>query len=416
MHRDRRGNSTLVLCSLYALLLAGLSPLRAADPPAWPQFRGPTGQGIAEEAKPPLRWSETENVTWKAPIPGKGWSSPVVMGNKIWMTTATEEGRSLRAIAVDLATGKLLHNVELFYYETPPFMQPKNSHASPTPVLEEDRVYAHFGMQGTAALNGDGEILWKNEELKYQHGNGSGGSPILWRDLLIISCDGYDVRYIVGLDKNDGTIRWKTTRRSGRMAFSTPLLISVEGREQVVVTGGDATSAYDPETGEELWYVTYHGYSNVPRPLFGHGLVYIMTGFYEPELIALRPTGRGDLAPEHVVWRYDRGISLTPSPLLVGDELYFVSDFGIATCLDARTGEERWRARLNGAFSASPVLADGRIYFQDENGRTTVIEPGVEFKKLAESEIDGQTMASLAFVGPTVILRSATHLYRIEEQ
>jgi outer membrane protein assembly factor BamB len=339
-----------------------------------------------------------------------------VSGDQIWLTTATEGGRSLRAVALDFSTGKMLHDVELFRYERSALIQPKNSHASPTPIIEGGRVYVHFGTQGTAALTRDGEIVWKTTALKYQHGHGSGGSPVLWEDLLIISCDGIDRQFVVALDKNTGEIRWQADRRGAQMAFSTPLVIEAGGRTQVVSPGAIRAISYDAATGEQLWSIRYGGFSNVVRPVFGHGLVYVSSGFYDPVLYAVRPDGTGDVTDSHIEWTYARGVPLTPSALLVGDEIYIVSDNGIATCLDAKTGQEHWRSRLNGPFSASPVFAGGRIYFLDENGRTTVVKPGTAFEELAMNEIDGRTLASIAVIGKIILLRSETHLYRIEEK
>jgi outer membrane protein assembly factor BamB len=319
-------------------------------------------------------------------------------------------------VALDLATGSILHDVELFRYERPPPIQPKNSHASPTPIVDGDRVYVHFGTLGTAALTRDGEMVWKTTALKYEPGHGSGGSPVLWGDLLIISCDGIDRQFVVALDKNTGEIRWQTDRRGAQMAFSTPLVIEAGGRTQVVSPGAIRAISYDAATGKQLWSIRYGGFSNVPRPVFGHGLVYVSSGFYDPVLYAVRPDGAGDVTDSHIEWTYARGVPLTPSALLVGDEIYIVSDNGIATCLDAKTGQEHWRSRLNGTFSASPVFAGGRIYFLDENGQTTVVKPGTAFEELAMNEIDGRTLASIAVIGKTILLRSETHLYRIEEK
>ncbi len=393
------------------LFVAGT--LTAGD---WPEFRGPTGQGHAESQELPVSWSETRNIVWKTPIPGLGWSSPVIGEGKLWLTAATEEGRSLRAIAIDPEGGHILHNVELFRFEEPPKINNKNSYASPTPLLEPGRVYVHFGTQGTAALTSSGVVLWKTQELRYYHRHGSSGSPALSGDLLLINCDGYDVQYVAALDKNTGEIRWKTYRGDAAHAYATPLVISAGGRKQLVSPGADRAVAYDAETGEELWWIRYKGgFSTVPRPVFGHGLVYITSGFFKPVLFAVRPDGRGDVTKSHVAWTYQRGVPLTPSPLLVGDELYLVSDNGIASCVDAKTGEQIWRARLEGKYSASPVLAGGRIYFLNESGLATAIAPGREFEKLATSQLDGRSLASMAVVDGAIYLRSDTHLYRIED-
>jgi outer membrane protein assembly factor BamB len=379
----------------------------------WPEFRGPTGQGHASERGLPLTWSETENVKWKVPIPGRGWSSPAIQGDRIWLTTATENGKSLRAIALDRETGRLVHDVEVFRLRDTGSINAKNSHASPTPLLDADRVYLHFGAHGTAALTHAGEIAWKTR-MEYSHGqHGPGGSPVLYDDLLILSCDGEDVQFVAALDKRTGKTRWRKYR-VGFQAYSTPLVVRLPEGDQLISTGAHRALAYEPRTGKELWSVSYgDGFSNVPRPVHGHGLVFLCTGFHEPSLLAVRLDGKKDVTKTHVAWSSKRGVPLTPSPLLVGDELYFVNDSGIATCLDAKTGNEHWRARLGGNHSASPISADGRIYFLSEDGDATVIEPGTIFKKLATNHLDGPTLASMAVSGGSIFVRSQSHLYRL---
>ena len=396
---------------LGTFLLLGSVNLPAGD---WPRFRGPTGQGVSEETELPVEWSEDENITWKTAIPGHGWSSPVIKDGQLWLTTATEDGRSLRAIAIDTTSGKIVHNVEVFSLERAAKKHAKNSHATPTPILEGSRVYVHFGPQGTAALSDTGEIIWRNQELTYKPGHGQGGTPELAGDLLVINCDGTDQQYVVALDKNSGEIRWQTPRRDAAMAFSTPLVIEDGGVRQVISSGANRAVAYDLETGRELWSIRYKGFSNVPRPVFAHGLVYVISGFYNPMLFAVRPDGRGDVTQSHVAWSTSRGVPLTSSPVVAGDEVYFVSDNGILSCLDAKTGRQHWRSRLTGVYAASPLYAAGRIYFQNESGLTTVIQPGKTFKKVAENQLDGRTFASIATVGKAIFLRTETHLYRIE--
>ena len=387
----------------------------AAAAAEWPQFRGPSGQGQSLASELPLRWSESQNIAWKAAIPGEGWSSPVIADGQVWLTAAAEGGASLRAIALDQASGRVLHNVEVFRLPKPPSIHEKNSYASPTPILEPGRVYVHFGTLGTAALNRSGETIWKTQQLRYAHGHGGGGSPALDGDLLVISCDGTDQQYVVALDKNTGEIRWKTARHGGAMAYTTPLVIPRGEKRQAVSPGGNHAVSYDLETGKELWSVDYVGFSGVPRPVFAHGLVYITTGFYDPVLMAIRPDGSGAVTKTHVAWQWSRGVPLTPSPLIVGDELYMVSDNGIATCLDAKTGQELWRQRLGGGFSASPVSAGGQVYFLSESGEATVIRAGREFERLAVNQLDGRTLASPAIAGRAIYLRTDSHLYRIEE-
>ncbi len=366
----------------------------------------------------PLEWSESKNVVWKVPVPGSGWSSPVVGAGRVWMTSAVEDrGSSLRVLAFDVETGRELLNVEVFRIRNTGDINPKNSRASPTPVLDGDRLYVHFGADGTAALTTNGEIVWK-ARFPYESQHGNGGSPIVYGDLLILSCDGGDSAFVVALDKRTGKQRWKTWRRQPwDQAYTTPLMIKVGDRDQVVSVGAYRAAAYEPLTGKEIWRVSYaDGFSNVPRPVYGHGLVYIATGFQQPSLVAVRADGTGDVTRTHVAWRTQRGAPLTPSPLLVGDELYVVSDGGILSCLDAKTGTPYWMERLPGTYSASPVLADGRVYFLNEEGVTTVIAPGKEFRARASNRLDGATLASMAVSGGSIFVRSDRHLYRIAEQ
>jgi outer membrane protein assembly factor BamB len=393
------------------LLLLFLSvPILAQD---WPEFRGPTGQGHSDERGLPLTWSESKNVKWKTAIPGRGWSSPAIQGDRIWLTTATEEGKSLRAISVDRNTGATLQNVEVFRLKSLGEISPKNSYASPTPVLEGDRIYLHFGAYGTACLNQSGEIVWKTR-LDYDNGqHGPGGSPVIYDDLLIVSCDGLNIQYVVALDKLTGKVRWRKYRQ-GYQAYTTPLIVRLPSGDQVISPGAFRAIAYEPRTGKELWQVRYgEGFSNVPRPVYGDGLVFICSGFQEPSLLAVRVDGKGDVTKSHITWSLKRSIPRTPSPLLLGEELYFISDNGIATCVEAKTGATHWQVRLGGNHSASPIYADGRIYFLSEEGESVVIAPGKQFKALATNQLDGQTLASMAVSGGSIFVRSQTHLYRL---
>jgi outer membrane protein assembly factor BamB len=382
----------------------------------WPQFRGPSGQGHSDETGLPLEWSETQNISWKVPIRGRGWSSPVLSEGRIWLTTAVDEGNftTFRLLAFDAASGKSLVDAEVVGVRNARLTNEKNSHASPTPIVEGDRVYVHFGREGTAALSRSGEIIWRTA-LRYESQHGNGGSPVLFEDLLIISCDGHDQAYVVALDKHTGKQRWKTSRRQPwDQAYTTPLLIRVGDQDQLVSVGAYRAAAYDPRSGREIWFVSYgNGFSNVPRPVFAHGLVYIATGFFDVEVLAVRPDGRGDVTDSHIVWRLDRGAPYTPSPIVVGEELYVVSDLGVATCVDAKTGKIHWQQRLNGNFSASPLFADGRIYFLSEEGVTTVIAPGKTYRELAKNELNDTTYASIAVSQGALFIRGAGSLYKI---
>lgn len=399
---------------LLSFLLLCQQPLLFAED--WPQFRGPGGQGQSSEVGLPVQWSESKNVTWKVPVPGRGWSSPVVAGGRVWLTTAVAERRqaSLRLLAYDRDTGKTALDVEVFRMNSSELQNAKNSHASPTPIVDGERVYVHFGAEGTAALSTEGKLLWKTQlACRTQHGNG--GSPELAGGLLITSCDGFDESFVAALDTRTGKTRWRTDRRPPySQAYSTPLAIRVGDSTQVVSPGASNAFAYDVQTGREIWRVNYgDGFSNVPRPVYAAGLVFITTGFHQPSMLAVRPDGTGDVTRTHVAWKLSRGAPLTPSPIVAGNEIYVVTDNGIASCLDVRTGALHWQQRLGNSFSASPVLADGRIYFLDEDGRTTVIKPGTTFEILATNTLDGGTLASMAVAARSFFIRTATHLYRI---
>jgi outer membrane protein assembly factor BamB len=398
----------------------------------WPEFRGADGSGKAAADGLPLTWSDSEHVRWKTAVHGRAWSSPVVLGNQVWVTTATEDGKQLFAIAVDEATGKVVHDLKLFDVATPQYAHPFNTYASPTPVIEPGRVYVTFGAPGTAALDtATGKVHWERRDLECNHYRGAGSSPIIFGDLLIMHYDGSDLQYVVALDKRTGKTVWKTERSIDfkdlgpdgkpqaegdmRKAFATPQIITVNGTPLLISMGAKATYAYDPLTGKERWRVeerTNHSAST--RPVFGFGLVFLPTGFPKGELLAVRPDGRGDVTATHVAWRLTRGVPNKPSVLLVGDLLFMTTDAGVASAVEAKTGKVVWTGRIGGTHSASPVAADGRIYFFSEDGKTIVVEAGRTFKVLAENHLGDGFMASPAIAGKSFILRSRTHLYRIE--
>lgn len=411
----------------------------ASAPADWPEFRGPGGNGLASEpgdTKPlglPVRWSETENVKWKVPIPHRGWSTPVVMGGQVWLTTATLDGQDFFAICVDAATGEVRYNERLFHADAPePLGNSVNGYASPSPAIEPGRAYVHFGSYGTACLDTAAlKVLWERRDLACRHFRGPASSPIIYEDLLILTFDGVDVQYLAALDKKTGRTVWRTDRstrwndldadgkptREGdfRKAFSTPLVIDSGGRRQMISPGAKAAFSYDPRTGRELWKTSHSGHSSAPRPVFGNGLVFVTTGHGRTELWAVRPDGQGDVTASHVAWKVDKGAPLTASPVLVGDLLYMVSDDGAATCLEAATGEPVWRERIGGNYAASPIYADGRIYFFNQQGKAAVLKAGREFEVLAANTLDAGCMASPAVSARSLFVRTRTHLYRIED-
>lgn len=416
----------------------------------WPQFRGPNGQGVITDAKNlPTTWSETDNLIWKADIPGRGWSSPVFSGPTIWMTTAVEtmmseedakkaretklegnpvakemnlfESVQLMAIGVNGDTGKVEHEVELFKVTDLEAIHSRNSFASPSPVLDGDLLYCHFGELGTACVDTKTDkVIWK-AKLPSSHAVGPGSSPVVHDDIYIVPCDGTDQQYVIGLNKLTGEQVWKTKRPdmagdNGDLhkAFSTPLVVKVGTRDQVICPGAQWVVAYDPRDGYEIWRVRYgNGFSNVPRPVAGNGMVYICTGFMNPQIWAIDLSGQGDVSDTHVKFKISKQVPNTPSPLLVDDHLYFISDQGVATCVNAITSKQYWTKRIPGNFSASPLYADGKIYFSNHEGSTTVIQPGDSYEEIAVNTLEGQLMASPAVFDNSLLLRSQNHLYRI---
>ena len=389
----------------------------------WPDFRGPGHDGMSDSTALPLTWSEEQNIKWKTPIRGVGWSSPVVLGDQIWITTSSETGEDLFAICVSYKSGEVLHDIKVFDNKKPPRINETNSYASSSPVIEKDRLYVHFGTFGTACLNTQsGKTLWERTDINSSCEEGFGSSPILFGDLLIVTMDGEDVQYLIALNKKTGKTVWKTDRATDypkendyRLAFCTPLIIDVDGKSQMISPGSKVVMAFNPTTGQELWQVNYSGWSNTPRPLAGFGMTFINTGFQEPELWAVHTNGSGNITDSHVAWKFKEHVSTISSPILLDGLIYFAADSGFATCVNAKTGEKVWQERIGGHYWASPISALGRIYFFSDKGKTTVIEAGRTFKKLATSKLDDGFMASPAIIGKSLILRTKKNLYRIEE-
>ena len=409
-------------CLLLALA-AGLSAAPAPMAADWPEFRGPTAQGIVADGALPTEWSDTKNVLWKQPLPGKGWSSPVTAGGRIYLTTAVpvEGGKdgelSLQALCLDGDTGATKWAKEVFRESaSAPKPHSKNSHASPTPLVHGDRLYVHFGHMGTACLDLDGNVVWKNNDLHYAPVHGNGGSPVLVDGALVLSCDGADKQFVVALDAGDGHVLWKKDRNvhpEKGFSFGTPLVITVGDKKQVVSQGSNVVIAYDPKNGDEIWRVRYDGYSLVPRPVYGDGMLYLSTGFDAPKLLAVRCDGKGDVTDTHVAWTVEKNAPNSPSPLLLGDQLYMVSDHGVVTCLNAKTGDEIWHEHVGGNFSASPIAADGKVYFLSEEGVGVVVKAGKEFELVAKNPVKEKTLASYGVLDGSLLVRTETSLYRI---
>lgn len=433
----------LRLILVVLVITSSLGRIAIAD--NWPDFRGPTMQGVAL-GDAPVEWSEdSAEIEWKAPIPGEGWSSPVVWGQQIWVTTAIVERASveqlksrsdetgftknnqlanslkLLAIAIDRESGSLIHEIELFAPEEIDPIHSLNSYASPSPVIDDNRVYSWFGTYGVAAVDTDsGDVLWRRQ-FPLEHYVGPGSSPLLVGDVLVLTCDGADVQFMIGLDAATGDTLWKTERPKlrtdepdFRKSFCTPILLNVEGKQQVVAPGAQWIAGYDPHTGDELWRFDHGGgFSLVSRPVAYKDILCFATGFGGVGTVAIRLGGGGDLPESDLVWRQLRQAPNQPSPVMLNDKLYTISDGGIALCLDPQSGDVRWQKRMAGDYSASILAAGGRLYYFNRDGLTTVVQDVDEPEVIAKNQLEGDIMATPAVVEGDMIIRTKTALYRI---
>ena len=425
----------------FALLLLAVCQVSAEN---WPEWRGEGGQGISTAKGLPETWSETSGIIWKAELPGRGHSTPLLVGDQLWITTAIEKAAtpdqvkaklttntgdqpltvldsvSLRVLCVDKANGKVLHDIEVLNIKDPQWAHQLNSYASPTSIIEDSHLYAHFGSFGTVCLDTTTQkVLWKNEELHVMHENGPGSTPVLWRNMLIAHFDGSDQQFIAAFDKATGKLAWKTAR-SGKMdprpqqrkAYGTPLIITMNGQPTVVSPAADWVYGYESATGKELWKLPYGelGFSMSVRPVADAERIYFSTSFGKSQVIALKYAG---LKTPEIAWRNNKNAPKMCSPVLANELLFYIDDGGIVSCLDPKTGEAHYRERLGGKFSASPIVADNKIYFPSREGVVTVISATKEFKILSQNTLEGSLMASPIAVDGTLYLRTDKALYRI---
>ncbi len=406
------------------LFFTQMSLAQTAGQANWYQFRGPHGNGTAPGQHPPTTWSTDENIRWKTEIHGRGWSSPVVLGDEIWLTTAARDGKQQYAVCVDLATGKIKHDKLIFenaevqkdHHET-------NTYASPTPILDDKFVFVHFGSYGTACLRRDTcEIVWQRRDLPCNHFRGPGSSPILYDNLLIFHQDGFDFQYVVALDRATGKTVWKADRDieygtdNGDFykAFCTPIIIDVAGQKQLISPTSKACLALDPATGKEIWRVRYQEFSATARPLFDGNRLYINTGFGKAQLYCVKVDGKGDITDsDKIIWMQRKGIGSKPSQILVGGRLFGVTDDGILARISTADGEIVWQDRLGGKFSASLVATDEYLYTFDYDGKGYVYTLADEPQKVAMNQLPDGCNASPAIVEDSLIVRTTTHLYRI---
>lgn len=411
-----------------AVLFLFLVATNVSDAEDWPGFRGPTRQGVSAETDLPLRFSADENIRWKTPIPGEGWSSPIVSGDHVFVTSATDDGASCRVIALDRTSGRVLWNREVFRQKLLR-KENRNSYATPTPVTDGKHVFAVFGDGSIAAVDFDGDPVWINRDFPFYGQHGLGASPILYKDLLIMPRDGssdgpdeklgwqtpWDRSFLLALDKKTGKTRWKTSRGLSRIAHVTPnVWVDGSGAPQVISGAGDVVQGFDAKTGELLWTSKNIGEGVVPSIVLGDGLAFAASGWGGREsLKAFRLGARGDLGEENLVWEQKKGMPRIPSVLYVDSRIYFVNENGIALSLDAKTGEVLTQKRMKGHYSASPVAADGRLYFTSDEGVTTVTTASPELEILAENALGERVQASMAVSGGNFFLRTEEHIFCI---
>ena len=412
------------LICIVVFALAGIAVGQEAELESnWPVFRG-VNHGHAIGAEFPIEITERKNVKWKTPIHGRGWSSPVIWGEQIWLTTATEDGKKMSVICVELDSGKVIRDSVLHENEEPAFCHPVNSYASPTPAIEEGRVYIHFGSYGTTCLNTKtGEVIWKRLDLKCDHFRGPGSSPIIFENLLIVAFDGFDEQYVVALNKDNGETVWKTKREIDygtdngdlKKAYCTGSVFKVDGRSLLVYPSAVATVAYDAKSGEQIWTAYHEGMNASARPVMTkNGLVVLSNGM--GKMVAVDPKGAGDITESNIKWRFAKATAKKTSQLIIGERVFMVSDKGIMTCLRQEDGEPVWQERIGGKYAASPVFDGEKIMALSEDGLIKFFKAGDKFKLLGKSKLGEGFMASPAVSGKRVVLRSLSHLYCVSSQ
>lgn len=419
---------------LYFLLFVSIcfsSGLFAQNQENWTHLRGSNLDGYSLSKNTPISWSETSNVLWKTEISGVAWSSPVVFGDQIWVSSASDDGKELFAVCTDYKSGEILKKIVLFKPDSVQHIHPTNSYATSTPCIEDGFAYMHYGTYGTACIDTRNfEVVWTRTDLNCEHMQGAAASPIIYKNLLILHIEGTDVQYLIALDKHTGKTIWKTDRPRefydniepvSRKAYCTPIVVEVNGKDQLISNGSQLCIAYEPETGKEIWQVFYGDDSTVSMPLSYGGLVFVNSGWMLPKdgspfyarLLAVDPTGTGDVTKTHVPWEVDVDVSQISTPVIVDSLIYMVHERGALTCLNARTGAVVWKEKLKDQFNASVLYASGNIYLFSLKGKSYVIKPGLTFQLIAESQLEGTIKATPAIVRDNIILRTDQFLYRI---
>jgi outer membrane protein assembly factor BamB len=416
---------------LTIFLLLGIQSTRAQQD-NWTHFRGSNLNAIATETQVPLVWNDSTNIMWKTDIAGKGWSSPVVYGNQVWVTTATENGKKMLAVCVDINSGKKIYDLLLFQPDTIQSKHAINTYATPTCCIEDGFVYAHFGTYGTACINTvNGVLVWKRTDLNCNHVQGPGSSPILYKNLLILHYDGTDVRYVVALDKKTGKTVWKTNRPEdlykgmasiSKKAFITPIIITIKGEDLLISSAASALFAYNPDNGKEVWRIVKGRESTVSSPFIENGVLYYYTSWTTPpeivepliELVAVNPVGKGDITKTNILWKLEAPRDQLSTPLIKEGKIYTVDNRSLLMCIDAKTGKIVYSSKLKQKYNSSPIFAGENIYFTSVKGETMIIKPGDKLQLVAENKLSGgEVYATPAFVRNSILFRTDKYLYRI---
>lgn len=419
------------IMACITVLVAVVHLNSAAQPGNWTHFRGSNLNGIAAGCNIPVSWNDSTHVAWKTAIPGKGWSSPVIFENQVWITTATDDGKTMSALCTELATGKIIFNKTLFTPDTVYAKHAVNTYATPTPCIEKYFVYLHFGSYGTACLRtSDASLVWQRTDLHCDHIQGPGSSPIIYKNLLILHYEGADVQYIVALDKRTGKTAWKTERPKeyydalqpiGKKAYITPIIVNINGTDLLISNGSAVCIAYNPDTGQEVWRIPQGEDSTIAMPFTENGVIYFYTGFVTPaegekyaELLAVNPSGTGDISKTHVLWRVKSPILQLLTPLVKDGLIYTIDTKSNLLCLDAATGTTVWCKKLKGNYNSSPVYASGYIYFTSAKGETLVIKAGKTYEMVSENKLKGEIWATPAISDNSLIIRTSNSLYCLQ--
>jgi outer membrane protein assembly factor BamB len=415
----------LLLIAISLTIVQGHAQIKS-----WTHFRGNNLDGISTSKDAPIKWSSDSNLVWKATIHDKGWSSPVVYDDQIWMTTAKTEGEKMYAVCVDYNTGEIMQDILLFEPDSIYRKHGLNSFATPTPAIEDGQVYVHFGRYGTACIDTkSGHIKWKRTDIEFVDVQGPGSSLFIYNDLLILHCEGIHKQRILALDKSTGQTVWETERPGeiydklepiGKKAYITPIIVNVNGQDQLISNGSAACIAYDPNTGKEIWRVVRGIDSTISMPFSDEGLVFFYTGFMVDEtdekyveLLAVNPDGKGDIGETNIIWKMRTPILQLLTPLVKNGLIYTIDTKSTMMCIEAKTGNILWSKRVRGKYNSSPIYAAGKIYFSSTQGKVIVINEGRELDIIAENELEGEIWTTPVILDGNILIRTSKFLYKI---